>query len=522
MKHFTAEQLNNCSKEELIAHFLSAQQENEHMQEQLAVMLAGKYGRKTEKLAECSGQESIFNEVEATANFAMAEPEIEQVVKRKKAAGKREQDLSKFPKVIISHELQEEELRETFGDKGWKRLPDQIYSKLHVKPAVYEVYEHHIAVYASLDSQMIVKAPHPAELLSNSIATPSLVAGIMNAKYTNAMPLYRVAQEFERYDVAISRQTMSNWVIRCAERYLSLVCDKMREQLCQRHTIQADETTVKVSKDGRAAGSESYMWVYRSGEYDCEAPIIFYEYQKTRGAKHPQEFLKEFSGALVCDGYSAYHKLGKENSKILIANCWAHARRRFSNAQKALKGPNKQSAKKTLAHKALTLIGQIYAMDEKGADLSDAARTEYRQREVAPLVEAYFAWVKEHRDHVPAKSETGEGFTYSLNQEAYLKAFLTDGSIPLDNSATERAIRPFTVGRKNWMMIDTEHGAKASAMIYSLVETAKANHLKPYEYLKHLLTEIPKHMDDTNTDFLADLLPWSENLPADCRKTTTK
>lgn len=130
--------------------------------------------------------------------------------------------------------------------------------------------------------------------------------------------------------------------------------------------------------------------------------------------------------------------------------------------------------------------------------------------------------MKEHRDHVPAKSETGEGFTYSLNQEAYLKAFLTDDSIPLDNSASERAIRPFTVGRKNWMMIDTEHGAKASAMIYSLVETAKANHLKPYEYLKHLLTEIPKHMDDTNTDFLANLLPWSENLPADCRKTTTK
>ena len=361
----------------------------------------------------------------------------------------------------------------------------------------------------------------PARIYLES-ADPDGLAGIEQPKYTNAMPLYRIAQEFERYDVAISRQTMSNWVIRCAERYLSLVCDKMREQLCQRHTIQADETTVKVSKDGRAAGSESYMWVYRSGEYDCEAPIIFYEYQKTRGAKHPQEFLKEFSGALVCDGYSAYHKLGKENSKIQIANCWAHARRRFSNAQKALKGPNKQSAKKTLAHKALILIGQIYAMDEKGADLSGAARTEYRQREVAPLVEAYFAWVKEHRDHVPAKSETGEGFTYSLNQEAYLKAFLTDGSIPLDNSASERAIRPFTVGRKNWMMIDTEHGAKASAMIYSLVETAKANHLKPYEYLKHLLTEIPKHMDDTNTDFLANLLPWSENLPADCRKTTTK
>lgn len=520
MQQFTAEQLNNCSKEEIISILLNVQQENALFAEKLAVMQANQFGRKSEKL-DLEGQESFFNEMEAESNVLAAEPEMEEITgyKRKRPAGKRAEDLKNFPVRVVNHELSEDELTDIFGSKGWKRLPDQVYRKLEMRPAVYEVLEHHVAVYAGKDNQTIVKAKHPAELLPNSIATPSLVAAVMNAKYTNAMPLYRICQEFERNDVMIPRQTLANWVIRSAERYLSLIYDEMRKELCKGHIIQADETTVKVSKDGRAAGSESYMWLYRTGEYNDSTPIVLYEYQKTRSAEHPQKFLKDFSGILVCDGYSAYHKLDKENEQIRVANCWAHARRRYANALKAFKGPNKQAAKKTLAHKALTMIAKIYEEDEKGAKKPPEARKEHRQQKVLPLVEAYFSWVNEHKDEVLPKSETGEGFTYSLNQRKYLEVFLEDGSVPLDNSASERAIRPFTVGRKNWQIIDTVHGATASAIIYSLVETAKANNLKPYEYLKHLLTEVPRRVDDTDTTFLTDLLPWSPQLPQICRKS---
>ena len=196
----------------------------------------------------------------------------------------------------------------------------------------------------------------------------------------------------------------------------------------------------------------------------------------------------------------------------------AHARREYADALKALKGEDKNYAHETVAHKALVQIAAIYKAEEALKNLTAEERYSRRQREVKPLVEAYFAWVHEQDPATILSQKTRDGLNYSINQEKYLKVFLEDGNIPIDNSATERAIRPFTIGRANWHIIDTIHGAEASAVIYSLVETAKANKLKIYEYLKHLLTEIPKQMDDTNMDFLEDLLPWSETLPEECHK----
>ena len=185
---------------------------------------------------------------------------------------------------------------------------------------------------------------------------------------------------------------------------------------------------------------------------------------------------------------------------------------------KALKGDAKELAHETVAHKALVQIAAIYKAEEALKDLTAEERYSHRQREVKPLVEAYFAWAHEQEPASIVSERTRKGLEYSMNQEKYLKVFLEDGNIPIDNSATERAIRPFTIGRANWHIIDTIHGAEASATIYSLVETAKANNLKIYEYLMHLLTEIPKHIDDTSMDFLEDLLPWSEKLPEECHK----
>ena len=544
MKQLSSSELNNMSKEEMAAMILQMQKQQQEMQqlheqlqqqqkqmeqqihtltEKIALMNARHFGRSTEKLSALPGQMNIFNEVEAAAPEAIAEPAIEQVViRRKKQKGKRKEDLSRLPKRIENHELTKEQLKAIFGDNGWKRLPDEVYSRVEYQPAVREVVEHHVAVYAAkkADVDTIVRADRPVDLLRNSIATPSLVAAIMNAKYTNAIPLYRIAQDFEQNDMLLSRATMANWVIRCAERYLSLVYDRLREHLCKQDVLQADETTCQVTKDGRSSDAKSYMFVYRTSEHCLERPVILYQYAMTRSRSNVQRFLKGFSGILESDAFSGYKALDKEEPDIRAAFCWAHARRDYADALKALKGKDKKYASETVAHKALVQIAAIYKADEalKGKTIEE--RQMRRQKEVKPLVEAYFAWVREQEPAAILSEKTRDGLKYSLNQEKYLKVFLDNGEVPIDNSATERAIRPFTIGRANWHIIDTVHGAQASAIVYSLVETAKANGLKIYEYLKHLLTEIPKHMDDTSLDFLEDLLPWSEQLPDECRKKT--
>jgi len=525
---YSAKQLQDYSKEEMIALVLQIQQENLIFAERLAVWEAARFGRKTEKLGEIEGQIDIFNEAEALADEAEAEESEEPAgeesdhtpKKPKRVAGFREKALHNLPVRVVTHELSDNELTEIFGEGGWKRLPDRVYTKVEYTPAVHEALEHHVAVYAGKKDDKIIRAEHPAELWDNSVATPSLVAGVMNAKYTNHMTLYRVEQEFERVGILVPRATLANWVIRSSERYLSLMWDRLKRELFSYHVIQADESPLVVVKDNRNAGSKSYMWVYRTGEYEKERAIVLFDYQKTRNSEHPIQFLSGFSGMLVCDGFSAYHKLDKTVGGIKVANCWVHGRRHFANALKALKGKAKKKISKTLAYRALSMIANIYAEDQDAAEMTAEERESHRHQRVEPLVEAYFDWVREHKDDVSPKSETGQGFAYSLNQEDYLKVFLSNGNVPIDNSAAERAIRPFTIGRKNWQTIDTIHGAEASAIVYSIVETAKSNNLRPYEYLRVLLTEIPKYVDGKDLSFLDNLLPWSESLPECCRKPT--
>ena len=490
--------------------------------ESLAIMRNDKFGRKSEAHMVDENQVSFFNEAEFEASkFNGIEPTITEVVPSydRKKKGKRDIDLSGFKVTVVPHEIPDEKLKELFP-KGYKHLPDEIYRKLEFHPATYEVIEHHIKIYAEKNGDKIVKAPHPKEMIDKSIASPSLVAAIINAKYTNAVPLYRQEKEFERNEVNISRQVMANWIIRTSERYLSLVYDKMKEELLKSPVTHADETPVIVNKDGREGTHKNYMWVYRSGER-CESnPVIIYDYRKERKAEHPREFLKDYKGTLICDGYQVYHSLSAERpDELKVAGCWTHAKRHFSNALKAAKKKDSSiDEKKTLAYKAESQISNIYHVDNLLSDLTPDERLKQRQITVKPLVEAFFAWVKAHQDEVLPSSATGSGFTYCINQESYLKQFLNDGLIPLDNNPAERAIRPFCIGKKNWEMIDTVNGANASAMLYSIVETCKANDIKIYEYLEHLLTEIPKYVDGTDLSFLDDLLPWSKNLPDKCRK----
>ena len=536
---YTEEQLNKLDKELLISLFLGMEDQmeeltkqtealNEKMQlmmEQLILSKKNRFGRSSEKLEdpnqirfmEVNGTIVFFNEAEAVCDLEAPEPEELELkkVRPKKQAGKRTADLSDLPVQRVDHYLTEEELTAEFGKNGWKQLPDMISRCYQFIPAKVEVEEHHIGVYSSKVDEHMVKAPHPRNLLRGSLVSPSLAAAIINGKYVNAVPLYRLEKEFERYGLAIPRQNMANWMIRLGEGYLGIMYDYLHSLLYEYHVIQADETPVLVNKDGRPAGSQSWMWVYRSGFMQQERQIILYEYQKTRNASHPRNFLKDYTGICVTDGYQVYHTLEKEREDLRIAGCWVHCRRRFNDA---LEMVPKAHQKESVLYLIMNQIRAIYREEGKLSDLSSEDRLTQRQLVVKPLVDAFFAYLKQISSKTPQNGKVKEAFTYALNQERYLRVFLEDGDVPIDNNASERAIRGFCIGKKNWEMIDTINGATSSAIIYSIAETAKANNLKPYDYFEYLLTEIPKHEDDTNTDFLEALLPWSATLPEHIRK----
>lgn len=534
---YTEEQLNSVDKSFLIQLLLQQQEQleaitkelhasNEKMQLLMEQVILGKqnrFGRSSEKMEDTSqicfqevdGTIVFFNEAEAVYDLNEKEPDGLELKspKQPKRKGKKESDLSGLTVRRIDHYLSEEELEIEFGVNGWKQLPDSISKKYHFVPARVEVEEHHIGVYASKTDEHMVKADHPKALLHGSLVSPSLGAAIINGKYVNAVPLYRLEQEFQRYGLQITRQNMANWCIRLAEEYLSILYDHLHEELYFYHVIQADETPVLVNHDGRKAGSKSWMWVYRSGHLYQDRQIVLYEYQQTRNASHPREFLKGYDGICVTDGYQVYHTLEKELEELTIAGCWVHCRRRFDEALKLIPKP---SQKESNAFLLMKQIQAIYREEGKLNDLSSDERLKQRQAVIKPLVDAFFAYLK--TINVSKKDKFGDAVRYALNQEKYLRVFLTDGDVPIDNNASERAIRGFCIGKKNWQMIDTIHGAKSSAIIYSIVETAKANNLKPFDYVQHLLEEIPKHMNDKDCSFLEDLLPWSEKLPAGIRK----
>ena len=536
---YTEEQLNKLDKELLVQLFLGLQDQmegltrqtqalNDKMQlmmEQLVLSKKSRFGRSSEKMAgpgqirfmEVDGEIVFFNEAEAVCDLDAPESDSlePQQPKKKKQAGKREADLAGLPVRRIDHYLSEKELAAEFGEKGWKQLPDAISRSYRFVPAKVEVEEHHVGVYSSKTDDRMVKAPHPKKLLSGSLVSPSLAAAVLNGKYVNAVPLYRLEKEFERYGLAITRQNMANWVIRLGESCFGPLYDYLHTLLYRYPVIQADETPVLVNKDGRPAGSKSWMWVYRSGCLYQKEQVILYEYQKTRNASHPRKFLKDYNGICVTDGYQVYHTLEKEKEDLKIAGCWVHCRRKFEEALEVIP---KELRKQSVLDLLMNQIRAIYREEGKLSGFSADERVEKRQLVVKPLVDAFFAYVKQNSGRVPKSGKAREAFTYALNQEPYLRVFLENGDVPMDNNASERAIRGFCIGKKNWEMIDTVHGASASAIIYSISETAKANGLKPYEYFEYLLTEIPKHQDESSTDFLADLLPWSEKLPEYIRK----
>ena len=495
---------------------------NALLSDRLALAQRKQFGSSSEKYAEGYEQMDLFNEAEQEADPNAAEPEMEEIhpksYKRKKPTGKKEEDLSAFETTeVIKHKLEgNDRFCPECGTK-YKVVTTETVKYLKFIPARFEVVEETTYVYACPKCGMMKRPQKDPSLLKGSVATPSLVAGIMNAKYVNGMPLARQEREFARYNLNLSTKTMANWIILCAKRYLQPVYDLMREEFLRSRYIHCDETRLQVIDEPEQKGTtQNWMWVYLTDEYSGSPRMVLFQYERTRGGYHPVEFLgDEFRGYLTCDGYQAYHGLPEQ---ITVTGCMAHARRRFDEALTPLKkGFTKEQLKETTAYQAMARIGMLYKIEELIRNQSPEERYAERQKQSKPLLEAFFGWLHTLEGSVNRSSKIGEAVLYALNQEKYLKAYLEDGHLSIDNSAAERAIKNFAIGRRNWLFSKSIKGAEASATVYSITETALLNGLKPYDYVAYILERMKDLGPFPSKEDLQQLLPWSESIPESCR-----
>ena len=539
--HLTEEQLNQIPKDVLITMYLQltdtmnrvAEQNNQllrqvaSLEEKIDILTQRHFGRKTEKASEIDELQLSFlsdaagslNEAEYlldTAESSELEPSpLESVRKRTKRKGKRKSDMQYLETVIDEHTISEEKLNEYFP-RGYDILPPNTYYTVEYVPAKFIEHEHHVFKYACKHGEGIRVADAPEKLLPNSILTPSLAAGIFNAKYLNAVPLSRLGEDFARIDMNISRQTLANWMISISDRYLEYIYRRMHEEMLKSKLIHCDETPFKLVVPEKGPNSKAYMWVYHTMEVYGSHPIFIYDYQDGRSSDMPRNFLKDYKGVLVTDGYQVYHKLaGERPDELKIAGCWAHCKRKFDDVLKALKSSNPKGAVSAEAHKR---IAAIYHVDNMYKAASPEERLDNRQKSVKPLVDAFFEWIKSiDTTELDKSGALYHAIKYTLDQEPYLRAFLDDPIIPLDNNDAERSIKKFCVGKHSWHIISSKRGARASAILYSIAETSKANGLKPYEYFKYLLEGMLNHLDDKPSDYIDDLMPWSDKIPENCR-----
>jgi len=473
------------------------------------------FGRSSEK-TEVPEQLNLFNEAESEAKPAVPEPTLEEITyKRRKKQSHREEMLKDIPVETIEYRLPEEEQVCDYCGGKLHEMSKEVRREIEIIPAQVRVKEHVQYVYGCRNcekneiSTPIVTAPMPKPALPGSLASASAIAHVMTEKFVKGLPLYRQEQDWERMGIEISRQTMANWMIQSSDRWLRPIYERMREHLLQRDILHSDDTTLQVLKEpGRAADSTSYMWLYRTGREG--PPIILYDYQTTRAGKHPKKFLEGFKGYLHTDGYDGYSGM----PGIIQVGCWAHARRYFVDALKAM--PPKKDDKPTVTEEGLAFCNNLFEIEKMLHDVTPEERYEGRLKHSRPVLDKFKEWLKYWSPRVTPKSSLGKAIQYCRNQWDKLEAFMLDGRLEIDNNRSERSIKPFVIGRKNWLFSNTPKGANASATIYSIVETAKENGLNPFEYLTHLFERLP-NINIKDQHALDTLLPWSANLPGHCK-----
>ncbi|MEX3968948.1 IS66 family transposase, partial [Paraburkholderia sp. EG286B] len=479
------------------------------LEEQIRLLQAERYAPKSEK-----SKDRVFDEAEQIARTEPSDEDDESVQPALPETGlpppgqpeRRKAGRTPLP-AYLKRERVEYDLPE--GQRGcpccgnaMHRIGEDVSEQLHVE-VKWTVLQNARSKWACRHCERhaertpVVLAPMPVQPIPGSHADASVIATVTTAKYADGMPLYRMQNVLARWQIPVSRGTLANWIIRPSELYYTRLYDALLKTLLSQSLIHGDETTLQVLKEpGRSPQNKSYMWIYRGAE-DCAEPVVLFDYQAGRGQEHPKKFLGDYSGMLMTDGYSAWRTL----KKATHFGCLAHARRLYVKADKAAAKKDATGAKKApnaRVAKALEYFQALYRVEAlaKGDLPAGKTRAEYtyelRQKHSVPLLDAFKAWLDELAPDVAPQSLLGKAIAYTRNQWQYLSRYVTDGRAPVDNNVCERDVRPFAVARRNWLFSDTTDGAKASATVYSLMLTCRACGVDPYDYLMHILTEMPQ------------------------------
>ena len=479
------------------------------LEEQLRLLRASIYGRKSEKYSESDGlQTYLFNKEEEVIDVSPEREKTEEIIvaSHKRVKGGRRPLPEALPRVEVTHDLGEEEKACRCGAR-LSRIGEEVSEKLDIIPARMQVirdirYKYACKSCEGVESEggAVKIAALPPQLIPQGIATPGLLSYILTAKYADALPLYRQEKIFERLGVELGRATMANWVIQAGQRCEPLM-DLLWQEIRSGPLINMDETPVQVlNEPGRPNTSKSYMWIFRGG--GVGRPALIFRYDPSRSGQIPQKCLGDYQGYIQTDGYAGYDLLG-ERSGIIHMGCWAHVRRKFLDV---IRARPKGSKKNGNADEALTYIRHLYAIEKEADEKNHTEKERYqlRQEKSVPLLRQFGEWLEGVAPKTPPQGLLGKAVAYTLKQWERLCRYTEDGRLRPDNNLAENAVRPFVVGRKNWLFSAHPRGAEASATIYSLIETAKANGFEPYRYLRYLFERLP--MAEKEADYKA-LLP---------------
>lgn len=520
--------LSSMSREELESNYVNLQTELEAeklkvswLEEQFRLQRAVRFGASSEKTLVDFNQMSIFNEAEYLCDEAgvLNEPAMIDVAPtRKKKKGTKNRLTAGLPKERFEFDLTEEEKTCSTCGNPLHYVKKVVRKELAIIPAKVYVKEYISHVYACRkcqetgDANPMHTAKAPLSLFNGSLASASIVADIIKKKYIDCTPLYRQEQDVKRNGLKLTRQTMSNWVINASNKYFQPIYEKMLSRLLEEDIIQADETELEVlNEPGKEAKSKSYMWLFRTNRES--KPIVLYKYADTRAGRVAGETLKNFNGYLQTDGYSGYNSVTlRDENPATPVGCFAHARRKYCDALKALPAVEQQNPNTNIA-KGIAYCDKIFNIEKQLSKLSPQERQLVRQEKMMPLLEEYFGWVKRFDPSILLKSKFRDAIVYSINQEIPLRNFMLDGRLECSNNRSERSIKPFVIARKNFLFCNTPSGANASAVTFSIVETAKENNLNIFNYLEHIL----ECMSQDEAYDIEKLMPWSDELPEDCK-----
>ncbi len=455
--------------------------------------------------SESADQLGLFNEGEEIDTTAAVDADAEsETITYTRQKPRRKPLPDTLPRETIIHDIEDKSCDCCGHDLH--RMGEEKSEQLEFIPASVKVIEHIRPKYACRHCEQqgtevkIKIAPVPPTPIPKSIATASLLAQVITSKYQYALPLYRQEQMFRQFDIDLNRKTLAEWMMRSGD-LLESVYRHLKSTLLQQSVIQADETPLQVLKEDK---HRCYMWVYCTGS-DSPRPnqedlpnIVLYDYQPSRSGQCARDYLDGYCGYLQVDGYAAY-----EQSEATLVGCWAHARRKFVEARKVQ--PKGKTGK---ADWAISHIQKLYRIESEIRDLKPKEKQRVRQEQARPLLDQFRTWLDKSANQVPPKTALGRAVAYTLGQWGKLGRYLEDGQLRIDNNRVERAVKPFVIGRKNWMFSNTGNGARASAILYSIIETAKANGLIPFDYLRHILQAIAENPEDIDT-----LLPWNIDLP---------